>query len=73
MLTCCPTPIGAGETFTNEYVGSLHGGVCAVVLGISNIEDVMEMAKIAANIMAVDLFFNLFIIFPLYFGGCYLR
>jgi hypothetical protein len=54
-------PIGLGETLMKEYVGTFHPGVCALALGISAIEAVIDNAKNIAIAIAKVLLLAIFI------------
>jgi hypothetical protein len=64
-LTVCPKPIGLGETLQKEYVAIDHFGLCALAGDTSVIEAPIEIVKIAAIIIAIDLLFRFFMFFSL--------
>jgi hypothetical protein len=53
------TPVGFGAALTKEYVGIVHGGVCAMTAGISAISPDNDSSRIRARAKEV-LFPNLF-------------
>jgi hypothetical protein len=60
-VTDWPMPAGLGATLMKEMVGMFHGGECALVVGTSVNEAVIESIKNTEIVMAAILFFSVFI------------
>ena len=60
-LTCCPTPIGLGDTMQKGYIGIFNGGVCALTSGSNVVDALIEIAKSIMIEIAVVLFLFVFI------------
>ena len=64
--------MGLGVAATNANVGICHGGECALALGISIVEAVIESIKNIEIVIAAILFFRVFILFFLFLKNCVL-